>query len=146
MANKLNLDQSQRVDIVCRKNDTFALKLQISDESGNTVALNGAGDDAYDFAMEVREADTDNSTDSGSDTNLSKMSTEFASGTGAITIEDAGYANGEVIFTCAHGDMNVDSGLYVYDIQQKKGTTPNTIVETILYGTFQINEDITITA
>lgn len=142
MANKLNLDQSQRVDIVCRKNDTFALKLQISDENGVVVPLNGTGDDAYDFAMEVREADTDNSTSPNND---SKMSTEFTSGAGAITIEDAGYANGEVIFTCAHGDMNVDSGLYVYDIQQKKGTT-STIVETILYGTFQINEDVTITA
>jgi len=145
MANKLNLDQSQRVDIVCRKNDTFALKLQISDETGALVDLSGTGDDAYNFAMEVREADTDNSTDNAPDTNLSKMSTEFASGTGKITIQDAGYSSGEVIFECAHGDMNVDSGLYVYDIQQKKGTT-STIVETILYGTFQINEDITITA
>lgn len=142
MANKLNLDQSQRVDIVCRKNDTFALKLQISDETGALVDLSGTGDDAYSFAMEVREADTDNSTD----TNFSKMSTEFASGTGKIAVQAAGYSSGDVIFECAHGDMNVDSGLYVYDIQQKKGTAPNTIVETILYGTFQINEDITITA
>jgi hypothetical protein len=143
MANKLNLDQSQRVDVVCRKNDTFALKLQISDENGVAVALGGTGDDAYDFAMEVREADTDDST---SPSNLSKMSTEFTAGTaGNITIDDTGYASGEVIFTCAHGDMDVDSGLYVYDIQQKKGTS-STIVETILYGTFQINEDVTITA
>jgi len=42
--------------------------------------------------------------------------------------------------------MGVAAGLYVYDIQQVDTSANPDIVETILYGTFQINEDITITA
>ena len=137
MANKLNLDQSQRVDIVCRKNDTFALKLQISDESGTAVNLSSG----WSFNMDVRHADTDNVLATNR-----VMSTGISSSPGAIDIEDAGYANGEVVFTCAANHMDVAAGLYVYDIQQVDTSASPNIVETILYGTFQINEDVTITA
>jgi hypothetical protein len=40
----------------------------------------------------------------------------------------------------AASDMDVTSGLYVYDIQQA-----DTTVKTYLYGVFKINEDITLT-
>lgn len=138
MANKLNLDKSQRVDIVCRKNDTFSLKLKIEDSSGVAVDLSSG----WEFNMDVRHADTDNTLATNR-----IMSTQ-------ITIGNPGYieadtatsgASGEVIFTCSASDMGVESGLYVYDIQQvDTSASPNT-VETILYGTFQINEDVTIT-
>ena len=139
MANKLNLDRSQRVDIVCRKNDTFSLKLKIEDSSGVAVDLSSG----WEFNMDVRHADTDNTLATNR-----IMSTQ-------ITINNPGYieadtatsgASGEVIFTCKAEDMNVTSGLYVYDIQQVDTSGATNIVETILYGTFQINEDVTITA
>ena len=139
MANKLNLDRSQRVDIVCRKNDTFSLKLKIEDNSGVAVDLSSD----WEFNMDVRHADTDNKVDTNR-----IMSTQ-------ITVDDPGHIDadtatsgdsGEVIFTCKAEDMDVASGLYVYDIQQVDTSADTNIVETILYGTFQINEDVTITA
>lgn len=138
MANKLNLDQSQRVDIVCRKNDTFALKLQISDESGTAVNLSSG----WSFNMDVRHADTDNDLATNR-----VMSTGITTPTdGAIEVDLTGGASGEVVFTCSADDMDVAAGLYVYDIQQVDTSANPDIVETILYGTFQINEDVTITA
>jgi hypothetical protein len=138
MANKLNLDQSQRVDIVCRKNDTFALKLQISDENGTAVNLSSG----WSFNMDVRHADTDNVLATNR-----VMSTGITTPTdGAIEVDLTGGVSGEVVFTCSADDMDVAAGLYVYDIQQVDTTASPNIVETILYGTFQINEDVTITA
>ncbi len=136
MANKLNLDQSQRVDIVCRKNDTFALKLQISDESGTAVDLTSG----WSFNMDVRTADTDN------DLTTDRIMSTGNSGAGQITPSITGGASGEVLFTCQAEDMDVAAGLYVYDIQQVDTSSDPDIVETVLYGTFQINEDVTITA
>jgi hypothetical protein len=143
MANKLNLDQSQRVDVVCRKNDTFSLKLQISDENGVAVNLSSG----WSFNMDVRTADTDNTIDANR-----IMSTQIpanpGSQSGLITTDGAGSMNssGEVLFTCQAEDMGVASGLFVYDIQQVDTSSSPNIVETVLYGTFQINEDVTITA
>lgn len=136
MANKLNLDQSQRVDIVCRKNDTFALKLQISDENGTAVNLSSG----WSFNMDVRTADTDNTL--ATNRIMSTNNTDV----GEITLDYTGGASGEVIFTCSADNMGVAAGLYVYDIQQVDTSASPNIVETILYGTFQINEDVTITA
>ncbi len=138
MAKKLNLDQSQRVDIVCRKNDTFSLKLQISDENGVAVKLTSG----WNFNMDVRTADTDNTLEANR-----IMSTGISTPTnGAIVLDLTGGASGEVLFTCSAEDMGVASGLYVYDIQQVDTSSSTDIVETVLYGTFQINEDVTITA
>jgi len=68
------------------------------------------------------------------------------SGAGQITVNIAGGSSGEVLFTCQAEDMDVSAGLYVYDIQQVDTSSDPDIVETVLYGTFQINEDVTITA
>ena len=127
MANKLNLDQSQRVDIVCRKNDTFSLKLQISDENGTAVNLSSG----WSFNNELA---------------TNRIMSTNNTGVGQITLDNTGYTSGEVIFTCSADNMGVAAGLYVYDIQQVDTSADPDIVETILYGTFQINEDITITA
>ena len=36
----LNLDRSQRLDLICRKGDTFTLNLELKDESGVALDLN----------------------------------------------------------------------------------------------------------
>ena len=58
MAQQLNLDRSQRVDIVCRKGDTFTLNLELKDEAGVAIPLLSADDAAFDneFLMQVRES------------------------------------------------------------------------------------------
>tara|TARA_S200002703_G_scaffold98111_1_gene84807 strand:+ start:3166 stop:3402 length:237 start_codon:yes stop_codon:yes gene_type:complete len=47
-------------------------------------------------------------------------------------------------FTFSAATMKaVESGLYVYDIEQE---TSSGVVTTLIYGTFKINEDVAITA
>ena len=92
--------------------------------------------------MDVRTADTDNVLATNR-----VMSTGITTPTnGAIEVDLTGGVSGEVVFTCSADDMGVAAGLYVYDIQQVDTSANPDIVETILYGTFQINEDVTITA
>ena len=86
----VNLDTSVRLDIVCRKGDTFTLPVDFQ----TTQTADG-------FSMQVRLTDT---------------------------TEDS------VI-------LEIDSGLYVYDLQN---TDSSGVVSTKLFGTFKVNEDITV--
>jgi hypothetical protein len=138
MAQQLNLDRSQRVDIVCRKGDTFTLNLELKDEAGVAIPLLSADGAAFnnEFLMQVRISDDDGAT----------------AGDSTVPLQ-IGYVNststvGLVTFTATALEMKtVLSGLYVYDISQNNGASGTAEVEeTILYGTFKVNEDISITA
>ena len=48
MALKANLDIAQRLDITCRKGDTFELIITITDSSGEAINL----DEYLDFEMD----------------------------------------------------------------------------------------------
>jgi len=161
MANQINLDRSQRVDITCKRGDTFNLNLELKGDSNVALVLGNAQDssldDYYFYKMEVREADTDETDASGGSPGYVLQ----MNGTISTT------SNGLVTFTQAHDLMtglNVPAGIYVYDIQQKivsdlgddgaeggvdvEGGAENadTIdsVETLLYGIFKIVEDVTV--
>lgn len=131
MENVLNLDRSQRLDIICRKGDTFTLNLELKDqETGNAVVLTDT-DNKYTFTMDVRVSDT-------SSVNIVDISS-------LVSVDSPGL----VTFSVSAEDMaELTSGLYVYDVQQTRtDTTPQTpvvlSVETLIYGTFKINEDVT---
>ena len=116
MENVINLDRSQRLDIICRKGDTFILF-----ETTNV----------YSFVMEVRLSDT--------------SATALLTPTVTISQESTGL----VTFTVPAATMIVNSGLYVYDIQQTRTNSSISdsevlAVETLVYGTFKINEDVTV--
>jgi len=49
----LNLDAASRLDIICRKGDTFSMNLNLSNASGTVVNAS-----AYSYKMEVRDTDT----------------------------------------------------------------------------------------
>lgn len=137
MAQQLNLDRSQRVDIVCRKGDTFTLNLELKDEAGVAIPLltaDGAASD-NEFLMQVRVSDDDEATAGAAAIPLEIDSVNSASTVGLVT------------FTATALEMStVVSGLYVYDISQNNGATGAAeLEETILYGTFKVNEDISIT-
>lgn len=177
MANQINLDRSQRVDIICKRGDTFNLNLEIKDSSGNllnlgedqeTLGPNAPGadqaSDKYYFVLEVRERDTNDDLGTGVNGYALKIN-------GTVSTTSVGL----VTFTATHeqmgaavdsgGDLVADSattglsaGLYVYDIQQKivdlgddnatGGTGANedsiSSIETLLYGTFKVVEDVTV--
>lgn len=118
MPKTLNLDTATRVDITCRKGDSFRMEIDFQE----TQTLAG-------WKMEVRTHDTDDD------------NTPFLElFTFALEDNDDGVTDAVLVVTKAATDMNVTSGLYVYDIQQAGTTT-----KTYLYGIFKINEDITIT-
>ena len=54
-ATQINLDTAQRVDIICRKGDTFSLRLTLTTSDTPPVAAFQVADV---FRLEVRETDT----------------------------------------------------------------------------------------
>jgi len=118
----VNLDISSRLDITCRKNDTFSLDLDIKDASGTALPLT-----SYTFSMEVRSSTDDEGT--------------AVIAASAITFPTAD-ADGNLTIKIEASDMGVSAGVYVYDLQATLDS-PSTVT-TWLYGTFTVNEDITI--
>lgn len=167
MANTLNLDRSQRLDVVCKRGDTFKMNLELKDDNGTAIDLNGAYDGSsaittpiYAFKMQVRNADTDDAeTQGGADGYLVEA---WAAVANRVSTEAATYLDSTNLatFTIPHGTMeDLDSGVYVYDIEKRLfnalgstdwddntsiGTATPDDVETILYGVFTVNEDVTL--
>lgn len=126
---KVNLDIAQRLDITCRKGDTF--KLQLSVKDANNLPVNTSGS-VYGYKLEVRETDT-------SPTAIIPSS--------GFTF--TGNASGDLVIEASATTMNVDSGLYVYDFQTttlvSSVTAASGFVQTWFYGIFNINEDVSVT-
>jgi len=142
MSNVVNLDVAKRVDIICRKGDTFKLEIDLKAADGTQVAQG-----AYNFNMEVRSYDYSNtgydSPNAGSgDTNseIVLSTNDDTNGAKKITYTTA---LGKVTFNVTNTRMKaVAAGLYVYDIEAI--STSNSESQTWLYGTFKINEDISV--
>jgi len=117
MATQINLDSATRVDVTCRKGDTFELEFTFSDDAGDAIDLTG-----YTWKMDVKETDT-SSSDVIADSSFSYTGT----GLGVLTIT----ASASVMAA-------VSGGLYVYDLQ----STNSGVVKTWVYGIFKINEDV----
>jgi len=117
MATQINLDTSTRVDITCRKGDTFKLELNFTDDDGDAIDISG-----YSWKMDVKETDT-----SSADIIADDSFTYTGTSAGKLTIEAT-----SAIMAAASG------GLYVYDLQSTNSGT----VKTWVYGIFKINEDV----
>ena len=121
MAQTINLDVSQRVDIVCRRGDTFSLTLTYTKDDGTGDANFGESDT---FLLQVRDADT----------NDTSIITEVTGTPNATTKK--------INFQKSFAAMKeIASGLYVYDVEHK---TSAGVVSTLIFGTFKVNEDVTI--
>lgn len=119
----VNLDTATRLDIICRKGDTFDLTIDF----GQDVTSGSVGT----WKMDIRDSD-EGTAGPGS------------GGTAAVIWEN----NGTTYFTASGNELRIQasgtstwgSGVYVYDLQ----TNNNGVVKTWLYGTFTINEDVTV--
>jgi hypothetical protein len=122
MALKANLDIAQRLDITCRKGDTFELIITITDSTGVAIDLSSY----VDFEMDVRPTDED-------------------AGTPILTFVNSDFsatAAGVLTATKSFSDMeSVESGTFVYDLQATDGSSVRT---TWFYGLFTIIDDVTI--
>lgn len=117
MATEINLDNSTRVDITCRRGDTFKLEFTFTDDDGDALDLT-----SYTWKMDVKETDTSS---------------------GDIIADDSfvytGNESGKLTISATATVMSaVSGGLYVYDLQSNNSGT----VKTWVYGLFKINEDV----
>lgn len=141
MASKVNLDVSEKLDITCRRGDTFNLTLTLKDSSGTAIEL---ATNNYEFLMDVKTNPTKTRTgvsrreviaSSALSSSQSKVAEKLTNGFEFVDISD----NGTVKVTASADVMSgFPVGVYSYDIQQKVGDA----VTTILRGSFKVNEDI----
>ena len=153
MAQKVNLDIAQKLNITCRRGDTFSLDVTLSDSNGDKLSLISGG---YEFIMHVRTnayADGSNglllSTATGqpitNDTDIFVGNIDAMNANSNIGADD-GSGKGVVSINISDVIMRkVPSGRYVYDLQYiiTDPTTNNLTHTTILTGSFVVNEDVT---
>lgn len=119
----VSTDVSKRLDITCRKGDTFELTITATDAEGENVEFGSYTS----IDLQVRPTDED-------------------TGTPVISFDhpadfDTGTA-GQLVITKAAQEMSgVAAGVYVYDMQLTD-STGKTI--TWFYGIFKVNDDVTI--
>lgn len=129
MSLSINLDIAKRLDITCRRGDTFNLEFVISDADG--VPMNISSPSVYTFNMEVRETDTSSAA----------LIITNNSGSNGFTV--LGDTNGKLIVNASAAVMSaVSSGVFVYDLQATK--VSDSAVQTWFFGIFKINEDVTV--
>ena len=146
MAKKVNFDQSQKLDITCRRGDSFSMTVTLKDSSGTALPL---VTDEYSFVMQVR----------------SSMRSAQAKGTSRLILSTVGIGptakrrdgsemsfeeftldnSGNLTIRATAETMRfVPAGNYIYDLQQIKpnSTTGVDDHKTILRGSFKVNEDV----
>ena len=136
MASKVNLDISEKLNITCRRGDTFTLTLNLKDCSGTAITLATSG---HEFLMQVRGAKNTRSktrplimgtASKGRSAEKDGETTNFT-----FSTDDSG----NVTISAADSVMRrVPAGRYVYDIQQ----IVNEVTTTILEGVFIVNDDV----
>jgi len=145
MAQTISLDNSQRLDITCKRGDDFILQLNLKDENTDAIDL-GDVSTISNLKMEVRTSDDyDSPATTTEDLNiiLSTVASpsdpeEFPRPISPTSVDAA---TGDYKLSVTAADMKlVPSGLYVYDIQ----IVNNSLNQTILYGLFRVNEDVTV--
>ena len=113
----VNLDNAQRIDIVCREGDTFTIEIDFYDANDQPIDLTG-----YTWKMEVSESDT--------------------SPTPVLDYTDftyTGNSSGKLFVNATANTMStINGGMYIYGLQSNDAGT----VKTWLYGLFTVNEDV----
>ena len=143
---KVNLDVAEKLDITCRRGDTFSLTLTLKDSSGTALQLSTLG---YEFFMNVKSNEKDKSGErfviASSSTASQKSPTSSRLNedqtrdlAGIFTFDDASDSGTVVLNASAASMASFPVGRFSYDIQQLVGG----VRTTILRGSFKVNEDI----
>ena len=119
----VSVDISNRLDVICKKGDTFELNL----EFGVAMPEHGV---AGTFEMKVATSDT---------ATPETLTIGYASSTGEAT-------NSKLSITSSDTEVGgLAPGLYVYDLQVTDTGGVRFAagaIKTLLYGTFKVNDDI----
>jgi hypothetical protein len=124
-----NLDISEKLDIVCKRGDSFSMSITMTNSSGTAINTSD-----YVFKLMVKSKDINGGRAAGINLPVSYDST-------ILTIDNvSGDGSGVATFNATASTMAaIDPGVYVYDIQY----TDDTEVKTILEGLFKVNPDVT---
>ena len=153
MANKANLDVSEKLDITCKRGDSFELFLNLKDSAGANLPLLT---DEYEFIIQVK---TPNVNSRSSSSGVKKTKTMIAasalneSETKGISetkeaespifsfdeIDDLGNV---VLKSTADSTSKLPVGRFIYDLQYKVVLNGFAKVTTILRGNFTVKEDV----
>jgi hypothetical protein len=126
---KVNLDIAPRLDITCKRGDSFKL---VVDFQTAMPSLDGTNSSAY----------------------LLKVAEDSESTPNAITfaydVEDGEASNSQLTVTSsAATTADIEPGLYVYDLQVTDTAEDvfdnvggSAYIKTLLYGTFRVNDDV----
>tara|TARA_R100001510_G_scaffold32634_1_gene29106 strand:+ start:3861 stop:4262 length:402 start_codon:yes stop_codon:yes gene_type:complete len=128
----VNLDTSTRLDIVCRKNDSFLLELDFGKKMPSTTA-----DPASTYTFTVRQSMTSTSP------NIGAFTVTTAPNSSNVT-------SALVRIQATPGQMNMTEGLYVYDMSvEDKGSSRvypqvggSDRIVTLIHGTFKVVDDV----
>lgn len=134
MASKVNLDVSEKLDITCRRGDTFSLTITLKDSLGVVLPLVTGG---YKFLMQVWSSGGRALSPVIGTANLgTKVDNSFES----FALDDLGNVT---ISATASTMKNVKAGRYIYDLQYVLPTSSGVDTHTtILKGAFVVNDDI----
>ena len=129
MANKINLDVSERLDITCRQGDSFSLTLNLKDSAGAVITLVTSN---YKFFMQVKDKEG----------NIIIGSTEFGDSADLNFAVPSPLDTGDVTISATPATMRqISAGRYIYDLQYLIDGVDGTNT-TILRGFFTVNGDI----
>jgi len=148
MANKVNLDVSEVLDITCRQGDTFELTLTLKDSSGSGLNLST---DKYSFVMQVWPSGRKGSNPIIASTEKGLKGRVLPPNVTQNQSREAYFEpfvvddNGNVTIKATASTMRrVPAGRYIYDLQYILPTTSGVDTHTtILRGSFVVNEDVT---
>ena len=147
MANKVNLDVAQKLNITCRRGDTFNLDMVLKDSGGNPLNLEKTsdGDNEYNFSMQVR---TSAAADGSAGLIASTVEGLPEGASNYILIEPitGSSVGGITVFITDVEMRKIPSGRYVYDLQYVfvgGGSNGKDVTTTFIEGAFVVNEDVT---
>lgn len=129
-----NLDIAEKLDIICKRGDSFNMTITMTDSAGEAINLS-----RYTFSMEVKSKRVSNGRASGTTLPVVYEETILAKGQIETSVSAA---EGKVNFKATADTMKtLTPGVYVYDIQYENDNE----VRTILEGLFKINPDVSLT-
>jgi hypothetical protein len=142
---KVNFDISKKLDITCRRGDSFSLELTLKDSSGNLLNLHN---DSFNFLVVGKTPTGNINRIIGTDSFAFPSASFIAVVTPIITDDSsttAETATGKVKFELTATQMkNVITGSHEYDIQHVDSSdlvNGEANARTILTGKFIINKD-----
>lgn len=173
MSSVINLDIAKRVDIVCRKGDSMTFTITMTNSDGTPMNLHeydidlevrsADTDDSADapgpeLTLSYTSYTNGSTTGEGlynvnalafvsgsSDSSVASVPGQgiyLKSSDGAATAwQQSGTDNSSFDIIVVSSNAVDFSGMYVYDLQ---ATDPSSNVSTWLYGTFKVNEDVTV--